>query len=160
EGHAEIAQLQGEVAREARRHTHTRGDNAVEGERYLRLLRDPAHRQVAGDDEFVEALLLNALAFEGDLRIGRGLEHVGAIDEILATLGGLRLDGGRIDGDLDRRLERVLLVDVDGAAEGAKATFDVRDGVMQRGELDEAVDGVYGPGSAADLSGLSGAGHG
>ena len=54
----EVAQLQHQVAREARRGAHARRDNAVELERHLNLFGGATHGQVTCDHVVVEILLL------------------------------------------------------------------------------------------------------
>src|SRR2546428_5951059 len=67
ERHAEVAQLQCQVAGEAGRHAHARGDDAIERQRYLDFVSDTAQRQVASDHETVRVLLLDVGAFERDV---------------------------------------------------------------------------------------------
>jgi len=89
--------------------------------------------------------LPDPLALEADLGVFGCVEHLFAVDQVFTTQNGLRLDRGRVNRKVDCRLDQLDLIDVDRAREPAESTLDVRDGVVQRGKLDEAVVRVNGP---------------
>src|SRR5262249_18512672 len=92
-----------------------------------------AHGQVAAHDEAVPAPR-DRLRPEGQRRVGGGVEEVGRA-QVLVALRLARVDRGRVDGDVDGRVLRVLQVEIDRPGHLAEAAADVRDHEVADGEL-------------------------
>ncbi len=109
------------------------------------FLRRPVHRQVADQLELARSAGFDAFRLEGQRRVLLHVEEIRAF-QVLVTIFHARVDGGGVDGCLDRGFRRIGGIVLDAAGDLAELAFHVRDHHVADGELRRGVRRVDLPG--------------
>src|SRR5262249_41077188 len=103
--------------------------------------------QVADDAEFAARITLDPLAGEMHRRKFLDVEEIGGTKMVVALFLS-RIDRRDVDRDVDGRLRRIRLIELDRSGDAPEATARGGDHQMLDGERDLRMCAVYGPGRA------------